>query len=394
MTPGWEQSPGRSLIEQARRVEQEVPAFAEARVWQAVHRRRTRDGRGPLWRMFFAGAGCAACLAIALLVARARPDKAFATQLADGAQVTLRAGDALRATHSLSLVEMNGVARLVTGVGARAVLDRDNAGSVQVHLDRGSLLAHVMPRPARAPFFVTTPRFTARVVGTVLRVAVAADGTSSIAVGHGTVEVTPTGGAPVLVHSGEHWPPGANLPPELTTLAAGELDALGSDVEGVTAGSFAPAQPAPAHCIGTPDEMIRCYVALAETADAVRAESALYEAGFIAWREHDGPLALAVWERQRTRYPHGLLHVEAQTSIIDALVAAHRSHEAAKEIERLLASDPDALRADEMHFVLGTLYHELDGDCHRAAPQLAEALRHGDSPWAARARTASAACVR
>jgi FecR protein len=391
MTPSWEQSPAKQLVEQARRVEHEVPAFAEARVLQAVRRRRTRDGRGLAWRMFFAGAGCAACLALALLVVRARPEKPFATQLADGAQVVLRAGEALRPTRTLSLVEMNGVARLVAGAGARAVLDRDNGGSVQIRLDQGTVLAHVLPRSARAPFFITTPRFTARVVGTVLRVVVAADGASSIAVGHGTVEVTPMGGAPVLVHSGEHWPATA-----VAALAPGELEGLGSDNEGVTAGAFSPPPKAPpaTRCLGTPDEMIRCYVALAETADAVRAESALYEAGFIAWREHEGPLALAIWERQRTRYPHGLLHVEAQTSVIDALVAAHRSREAKNEIERLLANDPDALRADEMHFVLGTLYHELDGDCRRAAPELAVALRHGDSPWANRARMASAACGR
>ncbi len=391
MTPGWEASPARKLVEQARRVEHVVPPFAGARVWQAVRRRRTSDGRGRAWRMFFAGAGCAAVLALALLVVRARPEKPFATQLADGTQVVLRAGEALRPTRTLSLVEMNAVARLVTGSGARAVLDRDNGGSVQIRLEQGTVLAHVLPRPARAPFFITTPRFTARVVGTVLRVVVAADGASSIAVGHGTVEVTPTGGAPVLVHSGERWPATT-----IAALAPGELELLGSDIEGVTAGSFAPPAQAPSatRCLGTPDEMIRCYVALAETADAVRAESALYEAGFIAWREHQGALALAIWERQRTRYPHGLLHVEAQTSVIDALVAAHRSREAKSEIERLLANEPGALRAAEMHFVLGTLYHELDGDCRRAAPELAVALRHGDAPWATRARAASAACGR
>jgi hypothetical protein len=391
MTPGWDESPARKLIEQARRVEHEVPAFAGARVWQAVRRRRSSDGGGRAWRMFFAGAGCAAVLALAMLVVRARPEQPFATQLADGAQVVLRAGEALRPTRTLSLVEMDAVARLVTGAGARAVLDRDNGGSVQIRLEQGTVLAHVLPRSARAPFFITTPRFTARVVGTVLRVVVAADGTSSIAVGHGTVEVTPTGGAPVLVHGGERWPATA-----VAALAPGELELLGGDIEGVTAGAFSPPVQAPlaTRCLGTPDEMIRCYVALADAADAVRAESALYEAGFVAWREHQVTLALAIWERQRTRYPHGLLHVEAQTSVIDALVAAHRSREAKNEIERLLANDPGALRADEMHFVLGTLYHELDGDCHRAAPELAVALRHGDAPWAARARTASAACGR
>jgi hypothetical protein len=286
-------------------------------------------------------------------------------------ETRLGAGDSLRNLDDLSVIEVGTVARLVSGRGTSATLDRLGDGGATIDLRRGTLLIHVTPRTARAPFFVRTPRFTARVIGTVLRVAVGPDGVSSLAVGHGAVEVQPTKGDRVTVRAGARWPTDAQ-----DVLGPGELERLGEDTEGVTAAMFAPPETK-------------------RPADDLRAEAALYEAGWLAWREQkDERRALSIWQRQRDRFPRGILHSEVQTSIIDALVVLRRSAEARDEIERFLRQQPRALRAPEMHFVLGTLYRELDQNCRRAERELAVSLETPSPPWAAKARAALSACRR
>jgi hypothetical protein len=256
---------------------------------------------------------------------------------------------------------------------------------------------HVTPRAERAPFVVATAKFSAKVVGTVLRVAVHADGSASLAVGHGAVEVTPTGGAPVMVRSGERWPRSAADAP-----SSGELERLGAtDLEGVTAASFAPPPSAPAAStepcapgLGA-DERLRCTLELGDEADPLRAESALYQAGWIAWRDlHNPSRALAIWERQRDRFPSGVLRREVHASIIDVLVSLRHSVRARREIDDYLRADPNGLRSAEMHFVRGTLLREADRSCRRAAHEFELALKRPAEPWANRARVARASCGR
>jgi outer membrane protein assembly factor BamD (BamD/ComL family) len=125
----------------------------------------------------------------------------------------------------------------------------------------------------------------------------------------------------------------------------------------------------------------------------VRAESALYQAGWIRMHElHDPAFALGIFERQRSRFPHGVLRDEAQTSIIDALVLLHRTRAAEVEIADYLRAHPTGLRSAEMHFVRGTLLRNEDRGCRRAAHELDLALAHPAAPWAARARAARASC--
>ncbi|HEX8952073.1 MAG TPA: outer membrane protein assembly factor BamD, partial [Polyangia bacterium] len=143
-----------------------------------------------------------------------------------------------------------------------------------------------------------------------------------------------------------------------------------------------------------PEEIIDCWLAVADaTSDPVRAESALYQAGWIRMHElHDPAFALGIWERQRSRFPRGVLHDEAQTSIIDALVALHRTRAAEVEIGDYLRAHPTGLRSAEMHFVRATLERNEDRSCRRAGRELELALAHPAAPWAARARAARAAC--
>jgi hypothetical protein len=281
-----------------------------------------------------------------------------------------------------------------------ATLDRLGHGGAELRLDRGSLLMHVTPRPERAPFLIKTARFTAKVVGTVLRVAVHTDGTSSIAVGHGAVEVTPTGGKPIMVRAGHRFPEAASDAP-----SADELDRLGApDLEGATGDSFAPAparpaesvkEPAPCSSALEPEERLRCNLELPDDGDPLRAESGLYQAGWIALRDlHQPQRALSLWQKQRARFAHGVLAREAHASIIDALVALHRSTRARAEIDGYLKADPNGLRAPEMHFVRGTLLREADHGCRRALRDFDLALKRPSAPWAKNARAARAQCTR
>jgi hypothetical protein len=138
---------------------------------------------------------------------------------------------------------------------------------------------------------------------------------------------------------------------------------------------------------------IDCWLAVADESDPVRAESALYQAGWIRMHElHDPAFALGIWERQRARFPRGVLHDEAQASIIDALVALHRTRAADAEIADYLRAHPNGLRSAEMHFVRATLERNEDRSCRRAAHELDLALAHPAAPWAARARAARLAC--
>jgi hypothetical protein len=336
--------------------------------------------------MFTAGAACAAAIAV-LLLPRGRT-----TELT------------IQASGQAATIDLGSDGRVVAGPGTLARLQRSarGDGTVTLVVERGSLLAHVRPRRKDAPFIIETPAYRARVVGTVLRVVAHDDASASIAVGHGAVEVTPRGGSPRLVRSGERWPADSTDRPsadELARMGSADLEGAGPAAFGVIAtplpAAARPAQAAASAACETlhGDAAITCWLAVADHADPLRAESALYQAGFIRMHELGDPaFALGIWERQRSRFPHGVLADEAQTSIIDALVALHRTRAAEVEIADYLRAHPTGLRSAELHFVRGTLFRDDDRSCRRAARELDLALAHPAAPWAARARAARSGC--
>jgi hypothetical protein len=392
----WEEQPrARELVGRAAKLDIAPAPGARARVWQRLEQRRQLERERPErrrlgWAMFAAGAAFAAAIA-AIFLPRTRTNEFT-----------------IASSSQPATLDLGGDGRVVAGPATRAHLLRSGR-AVTLTLERGSLLAHVLPRIARAPFVIKTPAFSARVLGTVLRVVTHDDGTASIAVGHGAVEVTPNGRAPVIVHAGERWPASASDAP-----SAGELARMGrAHLEGTDAAALSP--PAPTTPTATApttlspradasacadkrgEAAVTCWLDAADAAvgDPVRAESALYQAGFIRMHEmHDPAFALGIWERQRQRFPHGLLRDEAQTSIIDALVALKRTRAAEAEIADYLKLHPRGLRSAEMHFVRGTLLYSEDNSCRRAARELDVALARPAAPWAPRARAARAACRR
>lgn len=382
---GEEHRQAAELVRRAARLDIGPPPSAKARVWQALAEGRRREHERPArrrlgWAMFVAGASCAAAIAL-IFVPRAQHQAQFT----------------ISSSAEPALIDLDGDGRIVAGPATLARLARQD-GALTLTLERGSLLAHVRPRAGKPPFIIKTAQLTARVVGTVLRVTAHDDGSTSIAVGHGAVEVTPNGQPARMVRTGQRWP--------LTSTDApgpGELERMGAaDLEGVDAAALSPV-PAPAASVGGEracdrlpgDEAVQCWLAIADRAkDPVQAESALYQAGFLRMHElRDPAFALGIWERQRERFPNGVLADEAQTSIIDALVALSRTRAAEAEIADYLRAHPRGLRSAEMHFVRGTLMMAEDGNsCRRAAHELDAALDHPAAPWAARARAARAAC--
>jgi len=381
----WEDSAAREVTKRAARLNANAPAGSRARVWQKLEARRSRLRDQPArrrlgWAMFAAGAACAAAIAF------------FAVPRSRSTELTIQA------SAEAATIDLAGDGRVVAGPGTLARLTRQG-GNVTLVVEHGSLLAHIKPRGKDAPLVIETPAYRARVVGTVFRVVAHEDASASIAVGHGAVEVTPRGGTTRLVRAGERWPATSTDAP-----SADEIARLGAaDLEGAGIGSFgaapvaAPAAPArqPSCDALHGERAIDCWLGIADGADALRAESALYQAGWIRMHELGDPaFALGIWERQRSRFPRGVLHDEAQTSIIDALVALHRTRAAEAEIADYLRAHPTGLRSAEMHFVRGTLLRNEDRSCRRAAHELELALAHPAAPWAASARRARADCRR
>jgi len=360
----------RELIRKAALREVDATPGVRTRVWERIQAKRGARPRIG-WRLgatFFAGAACAALVAVLMLRQSEPPALVVAP---DGTARPLRVHEALPRFADLSVADLHAAARVVVGAGTQAKLERLDRQGATLRLERGSLLLHVLPRPVNAPFLVQTPAFTARVVGTVLRVAVDEHG-ASLAVGHGAVELQPAGSQKsVLVRAGERWPAKSTAAP-----SSAELEKLGAeDLEGSTAATFSPSVPKP-------------------VAPPLSEESSLYEAGLQALRDHDPHGALALFRLEQSKYPRGTLRREARTSILDALLAVGDQVHALRELDTMLADEPHGLRAPELHWLKGSILRKLDGTCRRARAELDRALQHppGDAPWAASARKLRASC--
>ena len=375
----------RTLVAQMSQVDLEPPIGTKQRVWPKVMR-----AKPPLrisWQAFALGASCAAVLACALFFVRTTPEAVGVVIRANGMQRAIHSGEVIPPLAELSLVDLHTAGQLVAGRDTTAHVDRSGKAGLEIALERGSMLLHVRPRSAETPFMMRTPHLAIRVVGTILRVVASAEG-DSVAVGHGTVELTDDTGHVHLLTSGQRWPTGVRNAPDKD-----ELGRLGpTELEGTNAASFGEVAPA----VATDDSAVPRLankLATGRTGHGVKAEAALYDAGWLAWREDNDPShALAVWQEAKTRFPSGALTRELDESIIDALVALRRSHEAQRAVESYLVTYTGSPRSNELHFVHATLLREIDGNCRHSRHELALALQGPAAPWAAPAREALEAC--
>jgi hypothetical protein len=102
-------------------------------------------------------------------------------------------------------------------------------------------------------------------------------------------------------------------------------------------------------------------------------ENAAYEIGRILNDRGQSSAAVAAWRRYRNDYPSGILRVEADVSIIEALARAGETDDALTEAIDFLRRRPDSERRGEIARVAGDLYRTR-GDCRHAigAYQLAQ----------------------
>jgi hypothetical protein len=355
----------------------EVPPWAQARVWARIEARRQRAHRIRKVLAFAAAPAVGLVVALVASLHGVVSGGMAGTRWADGSQ---------------RAVDVHGDARVVLAEGSRVSLVEDDSRGVVFDVARGSLLARVKHRPAGSPFRVHTPKADVKVVGTVLWVDVAPDGTPTVSVARGVVEVTPTGGETVSVHGGERWPAGSARAP-----TPADVSLLGTDA--LEGGRFAPpvalgAASTQTGCEGLVGRAaLACLDRLAASDDPLRAESALYEIGWRQLREMgDARAALAAWQKQRARFPGGVLRLEADVSIIEALVRLRDDAHARHEIDAYLGAHPDGMAAPEVHYLRGSL-ERAGGDCARALAEFDFALRTPAEPWAAEARAERAACL-
>ena len=94
-------------------------------------------------------------------------------------------------------------------------------------------------------------------------------------------------------------------------------------------------------------------------------ENAAYEIGRILNDRGQPSAAASAWRRYRNDYPNGILRVEADMSIIEALARAGETDDALTEATDFLRRRPDSERRGEIARVTGDLYRTR-GDCRHA----------------------------
>ena len=95
------------------------------------------------------------------------------------------------------------------------------------------------------------------------------------------------------------------------------------------------------------------------------AENAEYEIGRVQRnRLHQPAEAIATWKRYRSSHPNGLLRVETDVSIIEALVASGDSSGALSEANDFLRHHADSERRAEIARIAGDLYRERGDYSH------------------------------
>jgi hypothetical protein len=177
------------------------PSLGAARLerqWSHVRDRTSRHARMSAWR--WPALGAVAMAACALLVWRFVPTREDATLLAEGS--------AIETTHRAMRVGLEEGSAIEVAPESRVALGSTPGEDVTVSLDRGSARFDVARRPSRA-FRVQTitaggEEVEVRVVGTAFSVSHDEDGSVSVEVERGVVEVR-SGGELARLTAGGAW---------------------------------------------------------------------------------------------------------------------------------------------------------------------------------------------
>jgi len=393
------------------------------RMWGRVADPGPGRRRGPRWLWF--AAGMAATAAIAFLLGgwlSARPKLAVRPVVAPpvaiapapapafdpGAAGTVRtgAGETLRLT-------LRGGTEARLGSSSVMSLDEEERPTVEGG-EVGFKVPHQQPGHA---FVVRAGAFRVVVVGTKFGLRVDDGGRVRVAVEEGTVEVWNRTRLARLA-AGEQWesphlaaqesaaapaPAPARAPsslharsaPHARTLALAAAEGpsakAASNAPGAAGAPTADGAPAPAAggdaaadaraalAAGDATRALALYRAVAQKGGPA-GENAEYEIGKILRDRLGQPAsAIAAWRRYRADHPNGILRVEADVSIIEALVHAGEPDAALAEASDFLRRYPNSERRAEIARIAGDLFRS-SGDCARAVTAYEVALA---SPHAA-----------
>ena len=286
------------------------------------------------------------------------------------------------------------------------------AGHTEIALDKGSIELHVRPRAPGQDFAVRAGGYQFMVVGTAFTVSqsearlqlVVSEGkvavwrgsdrlTTIAAGGHwaaalGSVAVTRSHGSRMQIAaapattSRERAPATASIlePPPAPSVSPKDSPAIVSPALAPMPKNVEPA-PQPAAKIGRgcsvlagqpPQEAMGCYQQQAAQG-GLAGEAALYEIARL-WRDafHDPARALAAFREQKSRFPRGVLAIEADLSIIELLPRLDRHAEALAESERYLKEHAAGERRSEVHLLRGNIYREALRDFERAESEYAQ----------------------
>lgn len=303
---------------------------------------------------------------------------------------------------------------------------RRQAGRTEIALDKGTIELHVLPRAPGHDFAVSTGGYRFMVVGTAFTVSQGETGLE-LAVSEGRVAVWRGQDRLATVGAGGHWaaPLAAGASPRARAMRASPepvstvalrdprrtaepvaawpaanpsqdktpstppalAPAPPQDKTPPTPSALAPAPPTPVSalppaaawprdCGGLagrqPQEAMGCYQRQAAQG-GLAGEAAQYEVARL-WRDafRDPARALAAFREQRSRFPRGVLAIEADLSIIELLPRLDRHAEALAESERFLKEHPGGERRGEIHLLRGNIYREVQRDFDRAEREYAQ----------------------
>jgi hypothetical protein len=324
---------------------------------------------------------------------------------------------------------------------ATAVLSTDavasgrvQTGNTEIALSKGSIELHVLPRAPGHDFAVRAGRYRFAVVGTTFTISQTrsrielevSEGTVAVwretkrlatvgAGGQWAVELVPTAPqraqpahaqaepASAVVLSGPHSsevpalaPPPVSVP---ATEAAGTFAARAALPARTTLPAAAPPvpvpgpSPVPATALTAPaaasrdcgqlaasqhvQEALSCYQNQAAQG-GLAGETAQYEVARL-WRDTFGnpARALAAFKEQRFRFPHGVLRIEADLSIIELLPRLDRHADALAESAQFLNTHPTAARRGELRLLRGNIFREVLRDLDHAEREYALGAESG-----------------
>jgi hypothetical protein len=260
-----------------------------------------------------------------------------------------------------------GESALASGVAVELVADtmasaRLQNGTLDIVLTSGRLDLRVSPRPLGEAVLVAADPYLFTVVGTIFSVS-KADQHLELHVSEGLVAVSSSGEHVATVAAGESW---QTPVPRLAHAKARHKE------RAPRAGRHPTLLDCEAFSGDEGPQKVACYrqVASAGGPEGERAQNALGR--YLRDDMADPGAALAAFEAQRARFPHGALEVKASRAIIGLLPRLGRHAEALVETQSLLDNQPDAEDRAEIRLLRGDIYRAIFQDAISAEREYEE----------------------